>query len=149
MIKPLLHEGSLCHKKAALNNDRREPGDTVFVPDGLDKADDFYMEDHRCAARQKVIYRDRLWLLSNNKELATNIFAMKRRIDNYSDKDMPVTKEEPEKHTYIVTITDAATYTIKAQNKEMAVELAQEYFSERDPECFVAIDDTGEYEVEI
>lgn len=37
------------------------------------------------------------------------------------------------KKNYMITVTDSATYIIKAESKEEAEELATEWFSERKP----------------
>lgn len=53
------------------------------------------------------------------------------------------------KNVYIITVTDTATYAIKSASREMAEDLAVEYFSERNPSIKVEISNNEEPEVEI
>ena len=53
------------------------------------------------------------------------------------------------KNTYIVDVTSVASYTIRADSREKAIELALEYFDERTPEVYVIVDNNAEPEVTI
>ena len=43
--------------------------------------------------------------------------------------------------TYNITVTDTATYTIRTNSLESAIEAACEYFSDREPEVVVTLTD--------
>lgn len=52
------------------------------------------------------------------------------------------------KKTYKITVTDTATYYIKAENIDGATELAVEWFSEREPDISIEeTDEEAEYEI--
>lgn len=52
-----------------------------------------------------------------------------------------------EKKVYRITLTDTAIYTIKSSSEENALELALDWFSEREPSVKVeVVDDEYEYE---
>lgn len=52
------------------------------------------------------------------------------------------------KETYKITVTDTATYYIKADDMEDAIDIAVEWFSEREPDVRVEeTDEEAEYEV--
>ena len=53
------------------------------------------------------------------------------------------------KDTYIVTVSDKATYVIKAKSRELAEDLAVEWFSEREPDVKVEINNNEMPDVEI
>lgn len=53
-----------------------------------------------------------------------------------------------EKNTYVVTVTDTATYVIRADSEDFAKAMAMEYFSERTPTVTSEIDNTLTPEVE-
>lgn len=53
------------------------------------------------------------------------------------------------KNTYVITVTDIATYTIRAASQEEAEDLAVEWFSEREPDIQVEIDNSEKPDVEI
>lgn len=61
--------------------------------------------------------------------------------------DLPEDFVFPKKN-YMVTVTDSATYVIRAASEEDAINLAKDYFEERDPDYEVEITDE-EAEVEI
>lgn len=54
-----------------------------------------------------------------------------------------------DKDVYIITVSDSATYAIKAANREDAEYLALEYFDEREPDVEVEIDNDEEPDIEI
>ena len=53
-----------------------------------------------------------------------------------------------EKNTYVVTVTDTATYVIRADSEEFAKTMAMDYFSERTPTVTSEVDNTLTPEVE-
>ena len=54
-----------------------------------------------------------------------------------------------EKDTYIITIEDSATYAIRAESQEQAMEVAVEYFQERSPSVYVEVDNSEEPDIEV
>lgn len=53
------------------------------------------------------------------------------------------------KKTYKITVTDTATYYIKAEDIDDATELAVEWFGEREPDVKTEeTDEEAEYEIE-
>ena len=52
------------------------------------------------------------------------------------------------KKTYKITVTDTATYYIKADDMDAAEDLAIEWFGERDPETIITeTDEEEDYEI--
>ena len=54
--------------------------------------------------------------------------------------------EVPKEQTYVITVTDTATYAIRTDNPEIAKETAMDWFNERKPSVNVEIDDSEEPE---
>ena len=52
-------------------------------------------------------------------------------------------------NTYIITLTDTATYAIRSSSRERAEDLATEWFSEREPDCEVKIDNNVKPDITI
>lgn len=54
------------------------------------------------------------------------------------------------KQNYKITVTDTATYIIRANSQEDAEDLAVEWFSEREPDIEVEItEDKEDYEIDL
>lgn len=54
--------------------------------------------------------------------------------------------EVPKEQTYVITVTDTATYAIRTDNPEFAKETAMDWFNERKPSIDIEIDDSEEPE---
>lgn len=52
--------------------------------------------------------------------------------------------EIPKEQTYVITVTNTATYTIRANHPELAKEIAMDWFNERKPSVNIKIDDKEE-----
>ena len=64
------------------------------------------------------------------------------------EKFMKETNKEPFPKNYMVTVTDTATYVIRAASEEAAKNIALDYFNERTPDFDIKVT-AEEAEVEI
>lgn len=54
-----------------------------------------------------------------------------------------------EYNTYVISLEDKAEYAIRAASEEEALDLATEWFSEREPDVHVEIDNDTEPDIEL